>query len=128
MNNIYWEIVIFGILFLLGCYFIESRYQKAFDQEMKKCRNEYDCKISKLEDKLKNLSDDYKSLKSDYETLLKRHKDDEENHSKTLTQKYAAERRIADLQNKLYCARKRAKKLTDQFISILAKQLGSNQY
>lgn len=121
--------IILGAMILWIPYlFATDRCRKKFDREMKKCRDENDWKISKLENNFNNLSNDYKSLKSDYETLLKQHKDNEEKYSKILTQKYAAERRVADLQNKLFCARKRAKKLTGQFISILANHLGSNQY
>lgn len=108
------------VLTIKGC-------QKESDEEIAKCCEKYDREISQLKGKLEKSFENHESLKSKYEELLSRFKSEEERYYKTLTQKCGAERRIADLQNELYCARKRATKLTTQFVSILSKLLGTNQ-
>ena len=117
-----------GIIGLIATFYItKTHYQDKFEQDMSNSQKKYDREISQLEDKLKKLSATYESLKFEYERLLTRFNHDQEHHSKTLTQKYAAERNIADLQKGLYCARKHAKKMTTDFVSILSKLLGTHK-
>ncbi len=101
--------------------------QKESHEKMAKCCEKYDSEISQVKEKLENAFENHESLKSKYEELLTRFKNQEERYYKTLAEKCAAERHIADLQKDLYCARKPASKLTTQFVSILSKLLGTNQ-
>ncbi len=119
-----------GVLILIWfwtCNITKNKYQNKFEDEMKNFKEKYEREISQLKNRLKESSTNYESLTSEHEELLTRFKNKEEDYHKMLTQKYAAERLIADLQKDLYCARKHAKKLNAQFVSILSKLLGTNQ-